>query len=139
MALRAGSAGSVMMVTMIYISLQFKFVNNSLEDLSNMEVSNSHIEENTFSSPQTQHTRKKSTNSDFPVSATDGESFHTPSQAPTPECSNNQQNRDTSTNTLHCVMDQEHQTDPDGLPSDNKSSPEDRVITIIKNHQEAIW
>jgi hypothetical protein len=36
-------------------------------------------------------------------------------------------------------MQQEHQTDSDSLPSGNKSSPEDCVMTIIKNHQEAIW
>jgi hypothetical protein len=139
MALRGGSTASVLVVTMIYISLQFKFVSNSLEDLGNMETSNSHIEENTSSSPDTQYTCKKSTYREIPVSATDGDPFHTPSQAQTPECSNNQQNRDTSTNTRHCVTDQEHQTDSDGLPSDNKASLEDRVITIIKNHQEAIW
>jgi hypothetical protein len=138
-ALRVGSSVSVVMSIIIYISLQFKIVSNSLEDFSNMEVSISHIEQNTSSSTHTQHTRKKSTYRDIPVSATDGDSFDTPSQAQTPECSDNQQNRDTSTNTLHCVMDQEHPTDSDGLPSDNKSSPEDRVITIIKNHQEAIW
>jgi hypothetical protein len=139
MALRAGSTASVLLVTIIYMSLQFKFVSNSLEDLSNMEVSNSHIEQNTSSSPDTQQTCKKPTYRDIPVSATDSDSFHTPSQAQTPECSNNQQNRVTSTNTLHCVMDQEHNTDSDGLPSDNMSSPEDCVMTIIKNHQEAIW
>jgi hypothetical protein len=139
MAFRGGSAVSVLMSLIIYISLQFKFVSISLEDFSNMEVSISHIEQNTSNSPHTQHTRTKSTTRDIPVSATDDDSFHTPSQAQIPECSNNQQNRDTITNTLHCVMDQEHQTDSDGLPSDNMSSPEDRVITIIKNHQEAIW
>jgi hypothetical protein len=138
MALRAGTTASVLIVTMICISLQFKFVSNSLEDISQMEVSISHIEQNTSSSTHPQHTRKKSTYRDIPVSATDGDSFHTPSQAQTPECSNHQQNRDTSSNTLHCVMDQEHQTDSDRLPSDNMSSPEDRVITIIKNHQKSI-
>jgi hypothetical protein len=135
MALRTVSTASVLMSTMIYISLQFKFVSNSLEDLSKMEVSNSHIEENTSSSLDTQNTCKGPSYRDFPASTTDGDSIHTPS----PECCNNQGNRDTSTNSLHSVMDQEHQTDSDGLPSDNKLSPEDRVITIIKNHQEAIW
>jgi endonuclease III-like uncharacterized protein len=41
MALKVGSATSVVIGTLIYTSLQFKFVRKSLEDLSNMEYSDS--------------------------------------------------------------------------------------------------
>jgi hypothetical protein len=50
MALKAGSVTSVVIGTLIYTSLQFKFVSKSLEDLSNMEYSDrSQIEQNAFS------------------------------------------------------------------------------------------
>jgi hypothetical protein len=99
-----------------------------------MEDSDSQNEQNTFSSPDQKHTCEETNYRTFPVSDTDGESFHTPSQAQIPECYNKHKYRDTSTTTAHCVKDQEYKTD-----SDNISSPEDCVITIIKNHQEAIW
>jgi hypothetical protein len=133
------SIASILMGTLIYISLQFKFVNKSLENLSNMEESDTQIEQNTFSSTEKQHTCKESNNRNLPVSATDFESFHTLSQAQIPECSNKPKHTNTSITTAHRVKDKEHKTDSDRLPSDNKSSPEDCVITIIKNHQEAIW
>jgi hypothetical protein len=72
------------------------------------------------------------------VSATDGESFQTPSQVQIPECSNKPKCKDSSISTANCVKDQEHKTDSDRLPSDNKSSPEDCVITTIKHIQEPI-
>jgi len=139
MALKAGSVISVLFSTVIYISLQFKFVSKSLEDLSNTDDSDSQIEQNTFSTLEKQHTCEEFSYRNCQVSATDGESFQTPSQEQIPECFNVQQYRDTSITTAHCVMDQEHKKDSDRLPSDNKSSPEDCVKIIIKNHQEAIW
>jgi hypothetical protein len=77
-------------------------------------------------------------NTNIPVPATDGEPFHTPSQAQITECSNKHKNTDTSTTKVHSAKDQENKTDFDGLPSDNKPSPEESVLSIIKNHQEAI-
>jgi hypothetical protein len=133
-ALRVGSITSVLFSTLIYISLQFKFVRQSLEDLSNMEDSESKIEQNTFSCPDKQHMCEEFNDRNLQVSATDGESFQTSSQVHTPECLNT----DTSTTTAHCLMDQEHETESDILSSDNKSSPEDHLIIIIKSHQEAI-
>jgi hypothetical protein len=108
------------------------------EELNNMEDSDSQIQQNTFSSLNEQQTCEESNYRNFPVSATDGESFQTPSQAQIHECCNKHKYRDTSITTAHRVKDQEHMTDSDRLPSDNKSSPEDCVISIIKNHQEAI-
>jgi len=49
-ALKGGSATSVVIGTLIYTSLQFKFESKSLQNLSNMEYSNSsQMEQNTFS------------------------------------------------------------------------------------------
>jgi hypothetical protein len=89
--------------------------------------------------PDEQHTSEEFKDTNLHASATDGESLHTPSQAQIPEYCNKHKNANTSITTAHCIKDQERKTDSDRSPSDNKSSPEDCVVTIIKNHQEAIW
>ena len=99
----------------------------------------SQTEQNTFSTVEEQHTCEEFNYRNSKVYATDRESFQTPSQAQIPECYNIHKDRDTSITTGHCVKDQEHMEGSDRLLSDNKSSPEDCVKTIIKNHQEAIW
>jgi len=105
-----------------------------------MEDSDStQIEQNTFSTPDRQHTYEEFNCKNCQVYRTDSESFQTPSQAQVPECFNIHQYRDTSITTGHCVKDREQKKRSDKLPSDNKSSLEDCVKTIIKNHQEAIW
>jgi len=139
-ALKTGSSTSVLIGTLIYISLQFKFVSKSLEDLSNMEdFDSSQIEQKTFSTVQEQHTCEEFNYRDCQVYATDRESFQTPSQAQIPECCNMHKYRDTSITTAHCAMDQEHKEGSDRLLPGNNSSPEDCIKTIIKNHHEAIW
>jgi len=106
MALKAGSVASVLVGTLTYTSLQFKFVRKSLEDLSYMEDSYStQIEQNTFTTPDGQHTREEFNYRNFQVSAADSESFQTPSQAQIPECCNVHQYRDISITTVNCVMD----------------------------------
>jgi hypothetical protein len=133
-ALKAGSAASVLIGTLIYTSLQFKFVSKSLED----SYSNQ-IEQNAFSTLDEQHTCEEFNYRDCQVYTTDRESFQTPSQAQIPDCCNIYKYRDTSITTAHCVKDQENKEGSARLLSDNKSSPEDCIKTIIKNHQEAIW
>jgi hypothetical protein len=50
MAFKAGSVTSVVIGTLIYTSIQFKFVSKSLENVSNMEHSgSSQIEQNACS------------------------------------------------------------------------------------------
>jgi hypothetical protein len=137
-AFKAGSVLAVLAGTITYVSLQFKFVSKSLEDLSTVEDSDSLIEQNTFTSPDKQHTCEESNCRKCQFSATDDEAFQTPNQAQIPECCNKHKDRDTNITTAQCVKDQEHTTDSYRIPSGNKSSPEDCVITIIKNHQEAI-
>jgi len=140
MAPKAGSFTSVVFGTLIYSSLQFKFVSKSLENLSNMEDSDSsQTEQNTNTTLDEQHMCEEFNYRDCQFHATDSESFQTPSQAQIPECCNIHKYRDTSITTAHCVMDQEHKKGSCRLPSDNKSSPEDCIKTIIKKHQEAIW
>jgi hypothetical protein len=168
MALKGGSVTSVVIGMLIYTSLQFKFVCKSLEDLSNMEDSNSsqieqntfrtldkqhtcedlrniedfdssQIEQNTFSTPDKLHTCEEFNYRDCQVNATESESFQTQSQAQIPECCNIHKYRDTSITTAHCVKNQEHKEGSDRLLSDIKSSPEDCIKTIIKNHHKAIW
>jgi hypothetical protein len=114
-------------------------VSKSLEEISNMEDSDNQTAKNTFSTLGKPHPCEELNDRNLHVSATGGESFQTPSQEQIPECCNVQQYRDTSITTGHCVKDQEHKNDSDKLPSGNKSSSEDCVKTIIKNHQEAIW
>jgi hypothetical protein len=123
---------------MRYTTLHFKFVRESLEELSTMEHSDKLTEQNTPSTPDEQHKCEEFNNTNIPVPATDGEPFHTPSQAQITECSNQHKNTDTSITEVYCVKDKENKTDVDGLPSDNRLSPEECVLTIIKNHQEAI-
>jgi hypothetical protein len=140
MALKGGSVASVLIGTFLYTSLQFKFVSNSLENLSNMEdFDSSQIEQNTFNTLDKQHRCEEFNYRNCQVYATDSESFQTPSEAKIPKCCNIQKYRDTSITTAHCVKDQEHKEGSDRLLSDKKSSPEDCIKTIIKNHQEAIW
>ena len=139
-ALNVGSVTSVLIGILIYTSLQFKFVSKSLEDLSNVDDSgSSQTEQNTFSTVEEQHTCEEFNYRNCQVYATDRELFQTPSQAQIPECYNIHKYRDTSITTGHCVKDQEHKEVSDRLLSDNKSSPEECVKTIIKNHQVAIW
>jgi hypothetical protein len=72
MALKAGSLASVVYGTLIYTSLQFKLVSKSLEDLSNMEDSDSsQIEQNTFSTVEEQHRCEEFNYRDCQVYATD--------------------------------------------------------------------
>ena len=139
-ALKAASSTSAVIGTLIYTSLQFKFVSKSLEDLSNMErFDSSQTEQSTFSTVEEQHTSEEFNYRACQVYATDRESFQIPSEAQIPECCNMHQCRDTSITTAHCVKDQEHREGSDRLLSENKLSPEDCIKTIIKNHQEAIW
>jgi len=139
-ALKTGSSTSAVIGTLIYTSLQFKFVSKSLEDLSSMEhFDSSQIEQNTFSTVQEQHTCEEFNYRDYQFYATDRESIQTPSEAQIPECCNMHKYRDTSITTAHCVKDQEHKEGSNRLLSDNMSSPEDCIKTIIKNHQKAIW
>jgi len=139
MALKAGALVSVLIGTLTYTSLQFKFVRKSLEELSNMEDSGRQIEQNTFTTLDDQYTCEEFIYRNCQVSATGTESFQTPSQTQTPGCCNIHQYRNTSITTANCVKDREHKEGSDRLPSDSKSSPEDCVETIIKIHQEALW
>jgi len=140
MALKGGSTTSVVFGTLIYISLQFKFVSMSLEDLSKMEDSDSsQIEQKTFSTLDEQHRCEEFNFGDCQVYATDSESFQTPSQAHIPESCNTHKYRDTSITTAHCAMDQENKEGSDKLLPGNNSSPENCIKNIIKNHHEAIW
>jgi hypothetical protein len=137
-ALRASSAACVGMGTLIYLSLQFKFVRKSLEDLNDMDNSDSQIEHNKLSTLAKQHTCEKSNNRNIQSSSEDVESFQSQSETQIHECCNKQKNTNTSIPTDLFVKEKEHKTDSDRLPSDDKSSPEDCVITIIKNHLEVI-
>jgi hypothetical protein len=140
MALKGGSATSAVIGTLIYISLKFKFVSKSLEDLSNMEDSDSsQIEQKTFSTLHEQHTCEELNYRDCQVYATDRESFLTPSQAQIFEFCNIHKYRYTHITTAHCAMDQEHKEGSDRLLPGNNSFPENCIKTIITNHQEAIW
>jgi hypothetical protein len=137
-ALKAGSTFVILVGTSIYTSLQFKFVNNSLEHLSNMEDPVSQIEQNTSSSLDKQHTFEERNDRNLKVSAADGEEFQTQGLAQSPENSIKHENTNTSITVAPCVKDQERNVDSDRPPSDNKLSSEDCLIIIIKNHQEAI-
>jgi len=134
MALKAGSVACVLIGTLTYTSLQFKFVSKSLEELNNTEDSERQIEQYTLSTLDDQNACEEFIYRNCQVSAADSESFQTLSQAQTPECCNIHKYTDTSITTVHRVKDCEHKEG-----SDNKSSPEDCVKTIIKNHQEALW
>jgi Ni,Fe-hydrogenase III small subunit len=85
-----------------------------------MENSDSQIEQNTITSPETQNMSEESNYRMFQVSATDDELFHTPSQVQIPGCSNIPKNTYTNISTAHCLKDQEHKTDSDRLLSENK-------------------
>jgi hypothetical protein len=110
-------------------------VSKSLEDVNNIEDFDSQIEQTTDSSLDEQHTCEEITCRNINVSTTDGESIQTPREAQMLECSNEHEHLNTVITASHCVNDQAHKKDSDRSPSENKSSPEESVISIIKNHQ----
>jgi hypothetical protein len=85
MALKIGSAKCGALGTMIYISLQFKFVTESLENLNDVENCDSQLEQYTITSAHNQNTSEESNYRDCQIPATYDESSHTHSQAPIPE------------------------------------------------------
>ena len=138
MGLKGGAMLSIIDATMTYVSLQFQFVKMSLEDLSNVEDSDNQIEQITYSTLEEQHMCEELNYRSFKVPARDGGSFQSPSQAKVPEYWNIHLYRDKSINTADCVKDKEHKKGSDRLHSDNKLLPEDCLLNIIKDHQEAI-
>jgi hypothetical protein len=139
MALKAGAMVSTFTGTITYVSLQFRFVKKSLEDLSRMEHSDSPVEQSTFSTPEEQHTCEGLNYRNVTVPATYGRSFQSPSQAKLPERWNTLLHRDKTISTADHVKGKEHKKFSDRLHSDNRSLPEDCLSNIIKDHQEAIW
>jgi len=137
--LKAGSLTSVLTGILRYVSLQLKFVSKSLEELNNIEDSDNQTGQNTLRTVGEEHPGEEFSDRNLQDSATDSESFHNPSQEQIAEFCNVQQYKDTTITTGHCVKDQEQKNDSDRLPSGKKSSLEDCLKTIIKNHQEAIW
>ena len=138
MGLKGGALLSIADATMTYVSLQFQFVKMSLVDLSNVEDSDNQIEQITYSTLEEQHMCEELNYRNFKVPARDGGSFQSPSQAKVPECWNIHLYRDKSINAADCVKDKGHKKVSDRLHSDNKLLPEDCLLNIIKNHQEAI-
>jgi hypothetical protein len=110
----------------------------SLEDLSNVEDSDNQIQQITYSTLEERHMCEDLNYRSFKVHARDGGSFQSPSQAKVPECWSIHLCRDKSINTADCVKDKGHKKGSDRLHSDNKSLPEDCLLNIIKDHQEAI-
>jgi len=104
-ALKAGSTASVLTGTMRYISLQFKLVSKSLEELSNMEDSDSQTTQNTFITLDEQHMCEEFNYRNCQISATNSASIQTPSQAQIPECCYVHQYSNTNITTGHCVKD----------------------------------
>jgi hypothetical protein len=72
LALRAGTLPTVLISIMRYISFEFKFVCKSLEELSTMEDSDKQREQNTSGTPDEQHKCEEFSNTNIPVTATDG-------------------------------------------------------------------
>jgi hypothetical protein len=138
-ALKGAAMLSIFSGTLTYLSLQFHFVKKSLEDLSSMEDSDSPAEQNTFSSLEEQHTCEGLNYRNVTVPATYGGSFQSPSQAKLPEYWNTHLHRDKTISTADHVKGKEHKKHSDRLHSDNRSLPEDCLLNIIKDHQEAIW
>jgi hypothetical protein len=138
-ALKAGAMVFMGTCTLTYLSLQFHFVKESLEDLSNMEDSDSPIEQNIFSTPEEQHMCEGLNYRNVTVPATYGGSFQPPSQAKLLDCWNKHLHRDKTISIADHVNGKDHKEYSDGLHSDNRSFPEDCLLNIIKDHQEAIW
>jgi hypothetical protein len=138
-ALKAAATVSAFTGTATYLSLQFHFVKKSLEDLSSMEDSDSPIEQNTFSTPEEQHACEGLNYRNVIVPATYGGSLQSPSQAKLLECWNTHLHRDKTISTADHVNGKEHKKRSDRLSADNTLLPEDCLLNIIKDHQEAIW
>jgi hypothetical protein len=99
MALKAGSSVALFTDTIIYISIQFKFVKKSLEEFSNIENSDNQMEQNTSSFLDEQHTCEQFNDRNLQVSATSSKSSQMPSQTQIPECCNKPKHTNTSTQT----------------------------------------
>jgi hypothetical protein len=105
LAIRAGSVASLLFSLLIYTTLQFKFANKSLENLSKMGNSKSLIENITFRSTDKPHAREECKHRNIQYSAADGKSLHTPRQAQIPEYSNKPKHTNTSITSAHSVKD----------------------------------
>ena len=138
MTLKGGSSTSVVIGTLIHTSLQFKFESKSLQNLSNMEYSNSsQMEQNTFSTLDRRIRVKNSTTETVKFMQQIVNHFRYQAKHES-QIVVTYTNTDTSITTADCVMDQERKKGSCRLPSDNISSLEDCIKTIIKKHQEAI-
>ena len=132
MALKCGCATSVVIGTLIYASLQLKFVSKSLENLSNMEDSDCSQIEQKHSVLYTGSIRVKNSTTESVKSMQQIVNHFRYQAKHESQIVVTYTNTDTSITTADCVMDQERKKGSCRLPSDNISSLEDCIKTIIK-------
>jgi hypothetical protein len=122
MGIKIGICLSSAICFMMYVSVQFKFVNMSLENINNIEDFGCEIQEKTVEVP-----------------TVDGESNQLPGKEKATDSHNIKLCSERSTRLVDFAKNKDNCRPPERLHSGNKSTPEDCLVDIIKDHQEAIW
>jgi hypothetical protein len=122
MGIKLGICLSSVIGIMMYVSVQFKFVNMSLENINNMEYSTSEIQNRISEVPRVDDVLNKLPRKE---KFTDSHNIKLYSKG--------------STRPVDFAKNKDNCRPPDRLHSGNKSTPEDCLVDIIKDHQEAIW
>jgi hypothetical protein len=122
MGIKLGITLSSLAGIILYVSVQFKFVNMSLENINNMEDSGCEIQDRIVEVP-----------------TVDDETDQLPSKGKSTDSNNIKLCSERSTMPVEFSKNKENCRPPERLYSGNKSAPEDCLVDIIKDHQEAIW
>jgi hypothetical protein len=122
MGIKLGITLSSVAGLMMYVSVQFKFVNMSLENINNMEDSGCEIQDRIVEVP-----------------TVDGGSNQLPGKEKATNSHNIKLCSERSTRLVDFAKNKDNCRPPERLHSGNKSTPEDCLVDIIKDHQEAIW
>jgi uncharacterized membrane protein YciS (DUF1049 family) len=137
--MKIGIMLTLLVCKIMYVSVQFQFVNMSLENLDNMKDSDCQIQDKAFNTLQEQHTSEELKYKILQVPVRDGESDQTIGKVKSLESHNKKLCSERNTSPVDSVKHKEYCTPSDRSDSDSKSSPEDCLVEIIKEHQEAIW
>lgn len=132
LAFRVGIITSVLMSICMYSALQFQFVSMSLDALNNVDETVCEIQNKAFNNQQEQGTAQELNYRISQVNTKFDESGQITEKENAPQLRNNKMHSERITNPVDFAKDKKH------LRPDNKLSPEDCLVDIIRDHQEAI-
>ncbi|XP_033607049.1 uncharacterized protein LOC117282251 [Cryptotermes secundus] len=132
LAFRVGVITSVLMSICMYSALQFQFVSMSLDGLNNVDESACEIQNKAFDSQQEQGTAQDLNYRISQVNTKFDESGQITEKEHASQLHDNKKHSKRITDPVNFAKDKEN------FRPDNKLSPEDCLVDIIRDHQEAI-